>query len=260
MHSSDVRNYQLIDADGNTRDPPNKQALTVTSLQPGDRVAIFRTDGSGNIDKAMYTSVASGNDAGNSTFVVQESIAIDTPASGVLRIVDTSANTEHRMRYKSWSGSTFVLLDKITGTTTSDGGSTKIIDSSATFLSEDIKPGDIVRNVTDGSWAQVVSIDSDTQITTTKLQGGSDNTWQSGDTYEFHTLPVTYDSNDTAYVPFIDDIATGSEISVTVIYTTDRTILTRVRKKGIIPFEIAGTFVSTGYIVAAIRTTDNIVS
>jgi len=261
MHDDDVQNYSLIDSDGTTQTPPNKQAIKVINIVSGDRVSVFRTS-AGEIDKAMYTSHASSNSAGNSTFVVDGSphIAVDTPAEGVIRIRDISEDTEHRIRYASWSGDTFTLITKITGSTTSDGGSNTINDSGASFLSEDIKPGDIVRNSTDLSWAHVVTVDSDTKITTTPLVEGTDQTWQSGDGYEFHTLPVTYGSSDKAYVPFIDAQATSTEISVTVIYTTDRDVLTRVRRKGILPFEVGGTFGSTGLTVAAIRTTDAIVT
>jgi len=264
MHADDVQAYSLIDSNGVTRDPPNKQPITVTDLQSGDRVSVFRTSG-GVIDKAMYTSHNTNNSAGDSTFEVTTSIDTDTPSGaapneGALRIVDDSENTEHRMRYASWTGSIFTLLTKISGNTTSGGGSTQINDSGASFLSENIRTGDICRNSTTGDWAQVVSVDSNILITTTPLQGGGDNNWDSGDGYEFHTLPVTYDSNDTAYVPYIDRQADSDSEAVTVIFTATRNILARVRKKGIIPFEISSTFVSTGRSIAAIRTTDNIVS
>ncbi|MGB9694046.1 MAG: hypothetical protein ACPLYF_04315, partial [Fervidobacterium sp.] len=130
---------------------------------------------------------------GNTTFVVNESISVDTPASGVIRIVDTSDTTntrETRYTYTSWSGSTFSGLSPA-----------------------------LNRNYTQ--------------------------------------------TEDTAYVPFIDTTASGTSVSVTVIYTTDRTILVRVRRytpTAILPFETTGTFGSTGYSTSAIRTVDSIVS
>jgi hypothetical protein len=68
---------------------------------------------------------------------------------------------------------------------------------------------------------------------------------------------------DTVYVPYIYEEAVGvtgatTSVTVTVIYVTDRDVLARVRKVGILPFETTGTFTSTGYSVAAIRTTDGI--
>ena len=225
---------------------------------------MFRTS-AGDINKAMYTSHNTNNSAGDSTFEVTTAIDTDTPSGsganeGVLRVVDDSESTEHRMRYASWTGSIFTLITAITGSCDSGGGSTQLNDSGASFQSEDIETGDICRNSTTGDWAQVVSVDSDILITTTPLQGAGDNNWDNTDGYEFHTLPVTYDNNDTAYIPFIDREADSDTEAVTVIYASDRTILVRVRLKGIIPFEIASTFISTGRSVAAIRTDDNIVA
>lgn len=192
MAAADVQNYQLIDATGTTRTPPNQQAITISNLLSGDRVAVFRTTSGTTINKAMYTA-ASGNNSGNSTFVVNETIPSDTPTSGSIRIVDTSdtsATREVRYTYTSWSGSTF----------------------------SGISP----------------------------------------------TLDRTYTAtDDTAYVPFIDTTASSTSAAVTVVYSADRTILLRVRRKAataILPFETTGTFGSTGYSTSAIRTTDSIVT
>jgi hypothetical protein len=78
------------------------------------------------------------------------------------------------------------------------------------------------------------------------------------------TLDRSYTAtNDTCYVPFIDTTASSSSASVTVIYTTDRNILVRVRRyaaTAILPFETTGSFTISGYSTSAIRTTDSIVS
>lgn len=192
MAASDIQAFQLIDSAGNTRTPPNQQTITISNLVSGDRVSVFRTTSGTIINKAMYTA-ASGNNSGNSTFVVNETISADTPTSGAIRIVDTSdtsSTRETRYTYTSWSGSTFFGLSP--------------------------------------------------------------------------TLDRNYTANDdTAYVPFIDTTATGSSVSVTVIYVTDRTILVRVRRKtapAILPFETTGTFGSTGYSTSTIRTPDSIVT
>jgi hypothetical protein len=79
-------------------------------------------------------------------------------------------------------------------------------------------------------------------------------------------LDRTYTTtDDTAYVPYIDTTASGTSATVSVIYTTDRSVLARVRRyngagDSILPFETTGTFGSTGYSTAAIRTTDSIVT
>lgn len=140
----------------------------------------------------MYTAAA-GNNTSNATFVVTGTIAVDTPASGSIRVVDisdTTATRETRYTYTSWATATF----------------------------------------------SGISPTLDRQYTQT---------------------------DDTAYVPFIDIAATTTSATVQVIYTTDRTILIRVRRKtatAILPFETTGTFGSTGYSTSTIRTTDTIVT
>ena len=76
-------------------------------------------------------------------------------------------------------------------------------------------------------------------------------------------LDRTYTAtSDTAYVSFIDTEATTIEVSQTIIYTANRTVVTWVRKylgtSTIIPFETTGTLTSSGYQTTAIRTTDPI--
>lgn len=191
MASSDIQNFQLIDSEGTTQTPPNKQSITISNLISGDRVSVFRTTG-GAINKAMYTA-ADNNTTGSTTFVVNESIAVDTPTSGYIRTVDDSDTTstrETRYTYSSWATSTFTL--------------------------------------TSGSLGRAFT-----------------------------------QTSDTAYVPFIDINATETSASVTVIYTTDRAIIIRVRRKAataILPFETSGSFGSAGYSTTAIRTTDTIVT
>ncbi len=195
MAAADVQNYQLIDAGGTTRTPPNQQAITISNLLSGDRVAVFRTTSGTTINKAMYTAAA-GNNSGNSTFVVNETIPSDTPTNGTIRIVDTSDTSSTRevlYTYTGWSGSTFS---------------------------------------TTASLSPVLNRD--------------------------YTA-----TDDTAYVPFIDKTAGSTSESVTVIYSVDRTILLRVRRKTsvpILPFETTGSFGVTGYSTSAIRTTDSIVT
>ena len=193
MATADIQNFQLIDSDANTRTPPNKQAVTITNLLSDDRVSVFRTTSSTTINKTIYTAAA-GNNTGNTTFVVTQSIEVDTPSAGSIRIVDISNNTntrEARSTYTSWDG-----------TTKTFSGLSPALDRAYT------------------------------------------------------------QTDDTAYVPFIDTSASGTSVSVTVIYTTDRTILLRVRRytaTAILPFETTGSFISTGYSTSAIRTTDTIV-
>lgn len=194
MAASDIQAFQLIDSTGATQTPPNFQSISVTGVVSGDKVTVFRTSTGTTINKAVFTAT-SGNNSGNTTFVVNEVIPSDTPTTGTIRIVDTSDtsnNRETRYTYTSWSGSTFTGLSP--------------------------------------------------------------------------ALNRSYTAtDDTAYVPYIDTTAAGTSVSVSIIYTTDRTVIARVRRyngvgDSILPFETTGTFSSTGYSAAAIRTADSIVT
>jgi len=81
------QSYQLIDAAGATQTPPISVTVTVSSLITGDRVGVFLT-AAGAINKAQYQSHNTNNTSGLSTFEVVENIAQDTPAAGILRVIN----------------------------------------------------------------------------------------------------------------------------------------------------------------------------
>jgi hypothetical protein len=98
------------------------------------------------------------------------------------------------------------------------------------------------------------------------------NSYGSDDLYEYSswtgstftldsmTLSRNYSAGESVYIPIIDVQATGTEVSNTLIYSTDISVLVRVRRYGILPFEVESDITSVGLTVAAIRTTDTIVS
>ncbi len=64
---------------------------------------------------------------------------------------------------------------------------------------------------------------------------------------------------DDAYVVLLSAIAASSTESATIEFVENLNIMTRVRKRGILPFEVTGTFNNSGASVAVIRTTDPVV-
>ncbi len=58
----------------------------------------------------------------------------------------------------------------------------------------------------------------------------------------------------------IGEVAAATTVQTTQIYTADIPVLIRVRKYGLLPFEVPSTITNTGLSVAAIKTTDTIVS
>jgi hypothetical protein len=71
--------------------------------------------------------------------------------------------------------------------------------------------------------------------------------------------PFTPVSGDPIYAPLIDAQAGSTSVYNTLIYSSSIPVLVRVRKKGIIPFEVENSVGSNGMSQAAIRTTDGIV-
>jgi hypothetical protein len=68
--------------------------------------------------------------------------------------------------------------------TTGDATGVTLTDTAATFITNGVTSGAMVVNFTDQSIASVISIDSETQLTCEPLDGGSDNGFDSGDTYK----------------------------------------------------------------------------
>jgi hypothetical protein len=259
--TGDVNKFQLTDDTGATRVAPTKVTVQVSNTRAADRVGVFRlTAAGGVINKTEYSGTV--QSAGATTLVAGSPITSDTPGKstgGVVRLVDVSAQTEFRLRYSSYASATFTL-DTRTGLT-ADGGSssTVLVDAAASFVTWGIKVGDLLRNTTESVIAYVVSVDSETQLTTTPI-----GNWN-GDSYEINTLPVATTGSDFIYVPIIDSYETtgtggapGSE-SVSVTYLSNVPVLVRARKAGtILPFETEATITNAGMNVSVIRTSDPI--
>lgn len=77
------------------------------------------------------------------------------------------------------------------------------------------------------------------------------------------TLTATYSTNAPAFVPFLDQLASGTTVSNSLVYSSSITVVGVVRSgtgisggNPIVPFPLAGTISSTGFSVAAVRTSD----
>jgi len=108
---------------------------------------------------------------------------------------------EHQIREMLYAPSLQVstLPSPITGTTTGVASGSVLIDSTATFVTDGVVAGDIVGNITDSSFAVVKAVNSETQLTLTKLIEGTDNTWSTSDSYAIKVVPhqqLTLDTTD----------------------------------------------------------------
>lgn len=110
------------------------------------------------------------------------------------------------------------------------------------------------------------SIPNDTPATGTIIVVDDDNTeiayaysaW-SGSDFTVTIAADVYSGTEKAYVPYIYAEATGTSVTETsTIYVSDRNVICKVRKAGILPFVTTGVYSETGYSATAIRTTDSI--
>ncbi len=265
------KDFTLIDDDGVVQNPPNTVSIQVTAIVADDWVSVFRLDSPGGpITLNEYTSPGTGNDVGDITLDVGAAVSQENPDEAWVRVVH-APGLEDRYHYASKSGQILTLTTQAdwhaVGSTHTGGDSgTVLIDSTADFLgTPSVRPGMMIRNVTDGSIGIVKTVDSGTQLTLdgAGLKGGGDDTFQSGDDYRINELVRTYDATDTMYIPWLDDKATGTSLSTTMIQSATIEVKVIVRQgpgqaadDKILPFEAPNQIGINGMSQAAQRTPD----
>ena len=253
----DVQSYQLIDDNGVTQIPPNSVGLTIANLVSGDTVALFRRTGS-NINTTQFT-LAAGNNQGDTVVDVTATIPSDNPNSpnSKIRLISSSGQ-HHRYRYDSFATTQFTLSPATTGTADAGSTNTILIDAASNFITDEVEPGDLVRNTTDNRYSRVVSVDSATQLTV------EDNglTWNAK-AFSINTLVENYPTSNSAYVPFIERIADATSEAATIIFGSSIDYRAVVRRSGlsspILPFEADGS-ITGALTVNAVRTADEIIT
>jgi len=102
----------LTDLNAVTQTPPNNVQITVSGVEGGvsgqDYILLGRNDGAGNLETDTYSANGAQVSA-STTYVVNETINTDDPASGFVRIFDATNNSFGKVAYTSYSGSTFTL-------------------------------------------------------------------------------------------------------------------------------------------------------
>lgn len=88
---SDPSNRALIDAAGTARTPPTLITAAITGVAVGDRVFMARSTGAGSttVNKSQFT-LNGAHASGSSTVVVNQTVGLDIPTTGVIRILETS--------------------------------------------------------------------------------------------------------------------------------------------------------------------------
>lgn len=278
MRTADNNNIKLTDSGGTLREPFTSIDLVISNTKVGDRVAVYLESGTTELpNKAQYTSHATTNLVSDSVFDAPDGVTFpnDTPTSGTFIVVDTSASEEHRYRYDSFNNTSgtgsndgqLVLPTERTGTATAGSDAQTLVASAATFTTWAIQIGDIIRRTNnEGGWAYVISVDSETQLTTTLFNAGITAGWDetaTADTFELLSLVVTYDGTDTFFIPYMDfrETVDGSQ-TVSLTYVANREVIIEVRNvenaTQIVPFKTTGTITSTGLSQSVIRVEDTV--
>ncbi len=269
MLTGDANNIKLTSHEGNANEPYLSITVNITNTRVNDVVTVFPEDGSTGLpDKDQFSCAVNAQSA--SALQGQASHPNDTPSSGWVYVVDTSANEEHKYRYTSWSGDTLTLAPEVSGTSTATTTGQTLVDSAADFGgTEDVVRGDIIRRTSDDAWCYVVSVDSTTQLTTTVLSDGS--AWGVTEAYEINSLVVAYTTSDTYFIPYLEAIentgttaSPGSETE-TLTYVAVRSVVIRARNvlnssERIVPFVTTSDISSAGMTVSIIRTEDTVYS
>jgi len=332
MDPGDAKNFQLRDSNDVIQVPPNIVVVKVTSVESGDRVAVFRlTAAGGDIDKQRYQLAYIHNDsvqfhnADTDTWTDETSDASESTADDVylppqqattegdaiyfgadykfntVRINVTTAGSysDITINWEYWNGSSWTALSGVTDNTNgfttagtndvtftvpTDWEKTEVngvrgyyIRARATFgASPSITTAPLAgetwiwHNYNGGEVVAVGStISGDEPLSGIVRVVRADNTDARFKYTDFSgqrfildsSTPINEDFSEGqyVYVPIIDEEATGTEVSNTLVYSTDIPVIVRVRKYGIRPFEVESTVTDVGLSVSAIRTTDNIV-
>lgn len=285
--SADAQNYILTDDLGNLRSPPNTITFSVNNTAAGDRVFVARDNGiAGIINKDQYgglaTPAAGYNQLGDSVIRVAgnvDAVGNDTPASGYIRVVETTLLQEHHYAYDSLTlgaNDEFNLRVITSGIITTAGAPTlgvaTLIASAATFQTENVEAGMLIRSTFAGKtthvW-EVDSVDSEIQLTVHQLYGPLTalQDWDVGDTFEInrligdHTTPTDYAATDNVYTPILDVEATTTTTTNTFVKTISSNfgVVVNVRQgKIILPFTQNVTQQDGNTNVTVVRTPDTI--
>ena len=234
----------------------------------GDTALVARVDGNGDIITNAFDSHATNNTIGLTTFETAAAMPTDEPDAGVLHAVDTGLVNDFRYRYASRTTTVFTLVvptDATGNPTTNDAtnGVEEMFDTAADFSGAAIpvQVGDSIRNTTDGGVGVITGVFQG-RLTHTPLVGGTNNDWQTTDTYLINALVQAYDAADTGYAAVIDarNITEGTtQLSNTLTFDVAFDVTIRVRQSGkMLDFISSGNVGSGGLTVSAVRNPDNI--
>lgn len=273
--TADANNWQTTDLDGVVRIPPTVRTITFAGLAINDRAALLEVDTAGGVDvtksQESQTVGVAGAGVGATTIPIENTVALDVPTTGWIRVVDVSSTTgeEFRYAYSAVSGTT-VTLDSggnFSGTAEAPSSTTILTDTGA-FTSfggaGELRTGMLIRNTTDSEYATILrKIDNDS-IETSPLTGAA--SWDASDGWIANDVVVALVDADTLYFPFVDDTATTTSISKLIKFVHVTECIARARFSDpdvggtrILPFVQKSIQITDANLtITAIRTTDSI--
>ena len=263
-----------LNISGGTTPSVHSEGATVNKLTPVSLAVSVKNEGGTAlagaqvyIQKPTPGSLTSdaGNNVGDGDFVVNEVVDTDIPQSGWIIIWNKVNNGITPYRYVSWAAKTFTLRSAVTGTCSSLGTETQLLDTGSDFGGvTDLVEGDTIYNTTDLSWAVVDEIVNATELSTMQLQGGSNNIWQSGDGWRVNRLALSYtDTDDIVDVPIINEQTNTTSGMVVGNYNgSPAAINVRIRKNQgtpkYLPYNTSGNIGANGYTLTAVMTQDDV--
>lgn len=270
--SGDSQAYILTDDLGNLRTPPNTVSFTVTNTAQYDRVLVARDTGvDGIIDKdqfgGMDTPSGTYNGIGDAEIRAAGSVDSEVPQAGWVRVVENTKRQEHRYVYTSrttGSNGVFTLKAITNGSATSTdttGPQYTLTDTGASFQTEGVEPGMLLRNATTGEYFEVVSVTDENNVVTVEIFGTGGSGWTSTDTYTINKLIQDYTTSDDLYDLIIDTEATTTSVVNTFIKTpaANFDVVVNVRQgKVILPFTLNQAVGDGNTTVTVVRQPDTI--
>lgn len=265
--AADENKFTLTPITGGSKVRPTAITITVSNLVgtseatiTDDRVGVFRVVG-GNINKTEF-SAAGGEAIGDATLIVDGAIPQDVPGKtvgGVLRIRDASDSYKgYRIRYSSWSGSTFTLANIVIAAADAGTDTNTIVEAGAFATA---KRGDIVVNHTRAeAVSYVVAVtDANSVEIFPPITGQT-----TGDSIELNCVPIAMNTADDVFVPLIDKYAAATTVSASIVYVAPITFRVVVRNSAatvkILPFTTDDTTSGTSRSIATIRAADTIIT
>lgn len=280
--SADTQNYILTDDNGTQRNPPNTVPYVVNNTLELDRILVARDTGTpGIIDKDQFGGLAApaGPNNGLADLIIEAAGSVDTqvPASGFIRVVETTLEEEHHYVYDTrttGAGGEFSLrvIDTGNGLVTTASTSNLIASGAAFLANPQAEIGMLIRNTFAGKtthvW-EIANIHSNTDVAVTQLYGPLDGTqdWDISDTYTInaligdHTVPTDYAATDDMFDLIIDAQADGTSIQNTLVKELSNnfgTVINVRQGKIILPFTQNPTVLDGGVTVTVVRTPDTI--